>query len=171
MGGLNDSMGSAAANPTRVERRSERDLVVTRSFDAPAHLVFEAWTSPALFTRWWTPKSSGMTLLSCDMDVRAGGGYRLEFGHPAAEGSMTFFGKYIDVVPGSRLVWTNEESDGGAVTTVTFTEKEGRTLLVLHESYPTREALDQSIEGMEGGMPEQFEQLDALLATLRSTGG
>jgi uncharacterized protein YndB with AHSA1/START domain len=158
-------------NRTVVERKSERDLVVTRSFNAPARMVFEAWTKPELFMRWWAPKSTGMSLLSCDMDVRAGGGYRIEFGHAASEQPMAFFGRYIEVIPYSRLAWTNEESDEGAVTTVTFEEKEGKTLLVLHERYPTKEALDHSIEGMEGGMPEQFEQLDELLVALGAGAG
>ena len=153
-------------NHTTVDRKSERELVVTRSFNGPAHIVFEAWTKPELMERWWAPKSTGMTLLSCAMDVRAGGRYRFEFGHPASEQPMAFFGKYIEVIPHARLVWTNEESDEGAVTTLTFEEKGGKTLLVLHERYPSKEALDASIEGMEGGMPEQFEQLDELLVAL-----
>lgn len=156
----------SGTNRTTTERKSERELVITRSFNAPARLVFEAWTKPELFTRWWAPKSTGMTILSCDMDIRVGGSYRLEFGHPASERPMTFFGKYVEVIPYSRLAWTNEESEEGAVTTVTLEEKAGKTLLVLHERYPTKEALDASIEGMEGGMPEQFEQLDDLLVIL-----
>jgi uncharacterized protein YndB with AHSA1/START domain len=153
-------------NRTTVERKSERELVVTRTFNAPVRIVYDAWTKPELFKRWWAPKSTGMTLLSCEMDVRAGGGYRLEFGHPAAKQPMAFFGKYIEVTPHSRLVWTNEESDDGAVTTVTFEGTGGKTLLVLGELYPTKEALDDAIAGMEGGMPEQFEQLDELLDSL-----
>jgi uncharacterized protein YndB with AHSA1/START domain len=152
-------------NHTTVERKSERELVVTRTFNAPARIVFEAWTKPELFKRWWVPKSTGVSLLSCEMDVRTGGKYRLVFGHEASK-SMAFFGRYIEVTPHSRLVWTNEESDDGAVTTVTFEEKGGKTLLVLHELYPSKEALDGAIEGMEGGMPEQFEQLDELLVAL-----
>jgi uncharacterized protein YndB with AHSA1/START domain len=152
-------------NLTAVERKSELELAVTRSFNAPAHIVFEAWTKPELFRRWWAPKSTGMTILSCEMDVRVGGGYRLQFGHPAFEQPMAFFGKYIEVIPNARLVWTNEESDNGAVTTVTFEEKGGKTLLVLLERHPTKEALDASVDGMEC-MPEQFGQLDELLATL-----
>jgi uncharacterized protein YndB with AHSA1/START domain len=155
---------------TTVERKSERELVVTRTFNGPARIVFEAWTKPELFRRWWAPKSSGASLLSCEMDVRVGGGYRLEFGHEASK-PMEFFGKYIEVTPHSRLVWTNEESDDGAVTTVTFEEKGGKTLLVLHELYPSKEALDAAVEGMEGGMPEQFEQLDELLVTLGTSVG
>jgi len=148
-----------------VERKSERELVVTRTFNGPARIVFEAWTKPELFKRWWLPKSMGMVLHSCEMDVRAGGRYRLEFGHGASE-PMAFFGRYIEVRPHSRLVWTNEESDDGAVTTVTFEEKGGRTLLVMHELYPSKEALDVAIAGMEGGMPESFAQLDELLVDL-----
>ena len=166
------SEGESAAmkNRTTVERKSERELVVTRTFNAPARVVFEAWTQPELLKRWWAPKSTGMTLLSCEMDVRTGGKYRLVFGHGASK-PMEFFGKYIEVIPHSRLVWTNEESDDGAVTTLTFEEKGGKTLLVLHELYPSKEALDGAIEGMEGGMPEQFAQLDELLVSLGASGG
>ena len=155
---------------TTIERRSDRELVVTRTFDAPASLVFEAWTTPDLFMRWWAPKSAGVPMLSCEMDVRAGGGYRVEFGHDAST-SMAFFGKYLDVVPHSRLVWTNEEGDDGAVTTVTFEEMGDKTLLTLRELYQSKEALDDAIVGMEDGMPEQFEQLDELLATLSANVG
>ena len=156
-------------SPTTVERTSDREIVVTRTFNAPARLVFQAWTTPELFKRWWVPKSLGMTLLACELDVRVGGGYRLEFRHGA--GSMAFYGKYLEVKPHSRLVWTNEEGDDGAVTTVTFEEKGGKTLLVLHELYPSKEALDGAIAGMEGGMPETFEQLDELLVTLDASAG
>ena len=161
-----------SANPTTVERKSERELVVTRTFNAPAPIVFEAWTKPELFKRWWAPKSSGASLLSCDMDVRIGGGYRLEFGHPSSEKTMAFFGRYIEVRPPARLVWTNDEGgDGGAVTTVTFEEKGGQTLLVLHDLYPSKEALDEAIaSGSTSAFGEQFEQLDALLVPLSTSG-
>jgi len=152
-------------NRTTIERKSERELVVTRTFIGPARIVFEAWTKPELMKLWWAPRSSGAPLLSCEMDVRVGGRYRLEFGRDAAT-SMAFFGRYIEVTPPSRLVWTNDESEDAAVTTVTFEEKDGKTLLVLHELYPSKEALDEAIAGMADGMPEQFEQLDELLATL-----
>jgi uncharacterized protein YndB with AHSA1/START domain len=148
-----------------VERQSERDLVVTRSFNAPVRLVFDAWTKPDLFKQWWAPKSSGVPLLACEMDVRAGRGYSVTFGQDA-ENAMTFFGQYLEVSPPSRLVWTNDESESGSVTTVTFEEEDGGTLLVLHELYPSKEALDESCAGMEGAMPEQFGQLDELLVTL-----
>lgn len=153
-----------ANNRTTVQRKSDRELVITRTFDAPARLVFDAWSKPELFRKWWVPKSAGMSLLSCEMDVRTGGRYRIEFGH-GESGSMAFFGRYIEVVPNSRIVWTNEESENGAVTTVTFEEKAGKTLLVFSELYPSKKALDESIEGMEGGMPEQFAQLDELLVS------
>ena len=165
-----DSEPTPVNNRTTVERKSERELVVTRMFNGPARIVFKAWTKPELFMRWWAPKSTGVPLLSCEMDVRVGGGYRVAFGQDASK-PMIFFGKYIDVIPNSRLVWTNEESDDGAVTTVTFEEKGGKTLLVLHELYPSKEALDEAIAGMEGGMPEQFEQLDELLVTLGASVG
>lgn len=155
-------------NPTKIERTSERELVVTRTFAAPARIVFAAWTRPELMKLWWAPKSSGFPLRSCEMDVRVGGTYRLEFGKDAAN-TFAFFGKYLELEPDARLVWTNDESEDAAVTTVTFEEKNGATLLTLHELYPTKEALDEAIAGMADGMPEQFEQLDALLPTLAAS--
>ncbi|MER9770662.1 SRPBCC family protein [Mesorhizobium sp. M0220] len=153
-------------NRTMVERKSDRELVVTRTFDAPARTVFEAWTKPELFMRWWAPKSMGMFLRSCEMDVRVGGRYRLVFGHDASNPDE-FFGKYIEVTPHSRLVWTNDEGgDGGPITTVTFEEKGGKTLLVMHELYPSKEALDAAGTGAADAMGETFEQLDELLVTL-----
>ncbi|HET8698586.1 MAG TPA: SRPBCC domain-containing protein [Gammaproteobacteria bacterium] len=153
-------------NRTTVERKSERELVVTRTFDAPARIVFEAWTKPELFRQWWVPKSLGMRLLSCELDVRVGGRYRLVF-DPGVE----FFGKYLDVVPHSRLVWTNEEGgDNGSVTTVTFEERNGKTLLVVHELYPSKEALDAA-GGAADAMGETFEQLDELLAGIDGGAG
>ena len=163
-------------NPTRmkscttVERKSEREIVVTRTFNAPARIVFEAWTKVDLLKRWWAPKSTGLTLLSCEADVRAGGRYRFEFGREASK-PMAFFGRYIEVTPHSRLVWTNEESDEGQVTTVTFAEKGGMTLLVMHELYPSKEALDAAGTGAADAMGETFEQLDELLVTLGASVG
>ena len=165
-----ESESAPMKNHTTVERKSERELSVTRTFNGPARIVFEAWTKPELFKQWWVPKSTGVSLLSCEMDVRVGGKYRLVFGNDASK-PMEFFGRYIEVTPNSRLVWTNDESDDGAVTTVTFEEKGGKTLLFLHELYPSKEALDGAIAGMEGCMPEQFEQLDELLVTLGASVG
>ena len=153
-------------NRTTVERKSERELVVTRTFNGPARLVFEAWTRPELFKRWWVPRSMGMTLYSCEMDVRVGGKYRLEFSQDPAN-PIAFFGTYLEVTPHSRLSWTNEESGAdGPVTTVTFEEKGGKTLLVLHELYPSKEALDAAGTGAADALRETFEQLDELLITL-----
>ena len=156
-------------NRTTVERKSDRELIVTRTFSAPARLVFEAWTKPELFRQWWVPKSMGMNLLSCEMDVRVGGRYRLEFAH--GDSQSTFFGTYKDVTPHSRLVWTNEESDEGPVTTVTFAENGGKTLLVMHELYPSKEALDAAGTGAADALGETFTQLDELLATLGTSMG
>ena len=160
-------------NHTTIERKSERELVVTRTFDGPARIVFEAWTRPELFKRWWVPKSTGMSLLSCEMDVRVGGTYRLVFRHDAFPEPMAFFGRYIEVTPHSRLVWTNEEDEGGGqVTTVTFEEKGGKTLLVVRDLYPSKEALDAAIASEStGGFSEQFEQLDELLVNLGASVG
>jgi uncharacterized protein YndB with AHSA1/START domain len=153
---------------TTVERKSEREIVVTRTFNGPARIVFEAWTKPELIKRWWVPKSMGMSLLSCEMDVRVGGKYRFVFGHDASK-PMAFFGRYIEVTPYSRLVWTNEESDDGAVTTVTFEEQDGKTLLAMHELYPSKEALDAAGTGSADATVETFAQLDELLVTLGAT--
>ena len=151
---------------TTVQKKSDREVVVTRTFDAPARLVFEAWSRPDLFRKWWVPRSMGMTLRSCEMDVRTGGKYRLVFGDEP-ENPMAFFGKYLDVVPDKRIVWTNEESgDAGSVTTVTFEERDDKTLLVLSELYPTKEALDEAGTGAQEMMNETFRQLDELLAEL-----
>ena len=159
-----ESEATPTKNRTGVERKSERELVVTRTVNAPARVVFEAWTKAELFRRWWVPKSYGLNLLSCEMDVRIGGQYRLAFRH---EGStMEFFGTYLEVTPHSRLVWTNEEGDGGqTVTTVTFEESAGRTLLVVHDLYPSKDAVDT---GSTGAMPETLDQLEELLASLGS---
>ena len=160
-------------NRTTVERKSERELVVTRTFNGPARIVFEAWTKPELFKRWWVPKSFGLSLLSCEMDVRVGGTYRLVFSHPASPEPMAFFGRYNEVTPHSRLVWTNDEGgEAGAVTTVTFEERGGETLVVMHDLYPSKEALDDAIaSGSTGGFSETFEQLDELLVTLGASVG
>jgi len=146
---------------TTVQRKSDREIVVMRTFDAPARLVFEAWSNPELFKKWWVPKSMGMTLRSCEMDVRTGGTYRLNFGE-----GMDFFGRYIEVTPPSRIVWTNEEGgENSSVTTVTFEEKDGRTLLVMTELYPSKEALDAT-GGAADATHETFAQLEELLVTL-----
>ena len=151
---------------TTVRKTSEREVVVTRTFDAPARLVFEAWSNPELFRKWWVPRSMGMTLRSCEMDVRTGGKYRLVFGDDPAN-PMAFFGHYLEVVPGQRIVWTNEESgDAASVTTVTLEERDGRTLLVMSELYPTKEALDEAGTGAQDALHETFAQLDEVLAGL-----
>ena len=159
-----ESEPTPVKNRTTVERKSEREFVVTRTFDAPARLVFEAWTRPELLKLWWVPKSMDMSLLSCEADVRVGGTYRFVFGLDGSK-TMAFFGKYLEVKPHSRLVWTNEEGGGEAVTTLTLEEKAGKTLLVLRERHPSKEAVDGAI-GFGEGLRETFVQLDALLVTL-----
>jgi uncharacterized protein YndB with AHSA1/START domain len=154
----------AATNRTAVQRKNNREMVVTRTFDAPVHIVFKAWSTPDLFKQWWVPKSAGMSLESCDMDIRTGGTYRLVFRHPNFDQPMAFFGTYKEVTPNQRMVWTNEESEQGAVTTVTFEDHAGATLVTLHEIYPTEAALDEALSGAAEGLPEQFAQLDELLA-------
>jgi uncharacterized protein YndB with AHSA1/START domain len=162
-----DARRNESESRTTVERASERELVVTRAFNGPARIVFEAFTRPELLKRWWAPKSSGMTLVSCETDVRAGGKYRFVFGGGTSE-PMAFHGRYLEVTPPSRLVWTNEEAgDGGPVTTVTFEEKGGKTVVVVRELHPSKESLDAfRASGVEEGMLEQHRQLDELLVQL-----
>jgi len=173
MDATKESEPTSMKNRTTVERKSECELVVTRVFNGPARIVFEAWTKPELLKRWWAPKSFGVSFLSCEADVRAGGAYRFVFSHPASEQPMEFFGRYIEVKPYSRLVWTNDEGgEGGAVTTVTFEERGAETLVVMHDLYPSKEALDDAIaSGSTGGFSETFEQLDELLGSLGASVG
>jgi uncharacterized protein YndB with AHSA1/START domain len=169
----NNSESNRTKNRTSVERKSDRELVVTRTFHGPAHVVFSAWTRPELFQRWWAPKSFGALLLSCELDARTGGTYRLVYRHPATGEAMPFFGRYVEVIPPKRIVWTNDESEEpGAVTTVTFEESAGATVVVLHDLYPSKEALDEGIaSGSAGGYPMQFEELDQLLVDLGASAG
>jgi uncharacterized protein YndB with AHSA1/START domain len=168
-----ESEPTPMTNRTTVVRKSEREFVVTRTFNGPARLLFEAWTKPELLKRWWAPKSFGLSFLSCEADCRTGGTYRFVFGHPSSPKPMEFFGKYLEVTPHSRLVWTNDEgAEGGQVTTITFEEKGGKTLLTMHDLYPSKEALDAAIaSGSTGGAGESFEQLDELLGTVRASVG
>jgi len=170
MDARSETQPAATKNRTIVERKSDRELVVTRTINGPARIVFEAWTKPELFKQWWVPKSARLFLRSCELDVRVGGTYRLVFGEDPAK-TMAFFGRYLEVVPHSRIVWTNEESgEGGAVSTVTFAEKGGQTLLVLRDVYPSKEALDASL-GAYDGMTETFDQLDELVVRLGASAG
>jgi len=155
-----------------VERTSDRELVVTRTVRGPARLVFQAWARPELFRQWWAPASFGVTIISFEADVRTGGTYRLEMGHPASDQTMTFHGRYLDVVPDARIVWTNDEGDAeGPVTTVTFEERDGETLVTVHDLYPSKESLDEAIEsGSTSGWSEQLRQLDAILRDMDGAG-
>jgi uncharacterized protein YndB with AHSA1/START domain len=157
---------AVGAPDTRLERLSDRETAVTRLFRAPPHLVFAAWTKPELLMRWWTPKSYGLTFVSCEADVRTGGRYRFVFNHPDFAQPMAFHGRYLEVVENARLVWTNEEAHGqGAVTTVTFEALGELTRLVMRELYPSKEALDEALaSGSTDGLGETFGQLDEMLA-------
>jgi len=165
---MNQEANSAGSEPNRtsVERKGDRELVVARIFDAAPRIVYRAWSQSDLFQRWWFPKSvAGVSLVACDMDVRIGGKYRLEFAAGGAE-NMAFFGKYLEVVPNERIVWTNDEGEAGAITTVTFEDLGGRTLVTFHEIYPTKDALEEALQGSAAALPEQLDQLGDLLASL-----
>jgi uncharacterized protein YndB with AHSA1/START domain len=160
------SNAGGTRNQTLVERKGNRELVVTRTFDAPPSTVFKAWSRAELFQRWWMPKSvTGVSLVGCDMDVRTGGKYRLEFSAGGPD-TMAFYGKYLEVVPDERIVWTNDEGEEGAVTTVTFEDQGGKTLLTFHEAYPSEQALEEALQGSAAGLPEQLQQLEELLSSI-----
>lgn len=164
---MNEQVDGAdgAQNRTPVEPRGDRELVVARTFDTPASAVYRAWSLAELFQRWWVPKSApGILLVSCDMDVRTGGKYRLEFGAGGSD-TMAFHGKYLEVMPNERIVWTNDEDEEGAITTVTFEDQGGKTLLTFHETYPSKEALEEALQGSAAALPEQLDQLDELLSS------
>ncbi len=167
MNAKGQSDSTAATKQTTMERTSDREMVVTRTFDAPARIVFEAWIRPELIMRWWAPKSFGVSFLSCETDVRTGGSYRYVFKHPASGEPMAFFGKYLEVTPPSRIVLTNDEGgEGGAVTTITFEERDGQTRVVMRDLHPTKEALDAAIASQStSGFSEMFAQLDELLVS------
>src|SRR5690349_8392199 len=166
-----ESEPGAAKNRTTVERASDREVVVTRTINGPARIVFEAFTKAELFKRWWVPKSMGMTLLSCELDARVGGKYRLEFDIGGPE-PAAFFGTYVEVQPYSRLAWTNDEGgEGGSVTTVTLEERGGKTVVLLRESYSSKEALDAAGTEAAEAMIETFDQLDELLVALGESAG
>lgn len=155
-------MNISNQNEPTVERISELELVVTHIVNAPARLVWQAWTTPELFRQWWVPKSFPITLLSCEMDVRIGGQYKLVF--PFENSTMEFFGTYVEVEPTSRLVWTNDEGEAGqTVTTVTFEEIDGKTKLSVLNQYPSKEALEA--DGSTAALPESLDQLEVLLAS------
>lgn len=165
---MNEQVNSTdgAQSRTSVERKGDRELVVTRIFDASPGTVYRAWSQPKLFQRWWMPKSaSGISLVSCDMDVRTDGKYRLEFSTGGSE-AMAFYGKYLEVVPNERIVWTNDEGEEGAITTVTFEGRDGKTLLNFYELYPSKDALEEALQGGAAALPEQLGQLDELLSSI-----
>ncbi len=156
--------GKLVRNPVRLERKSDRELSVAAEFEASLEKVFEAWSQAEAFQAWWVPKSAPITLLRCRMDVRTGGTYSLLF--RAGDQEMEFFGRYLEVQPNERIVWTNEEAgvDQGSVTTVIFREVKDSTELIFQEAYPSKEALDEAFANDSvGALPEQFQQLDQFL--------
>jgi uncharacterized protein YndB with AHSA1/START domain len=161
---------NAMSNETVVERPSDRELVVRRTFNGPAHIVFDAWTRPELLKRWWAPKSFGVSLFECESDLRVGGTYRYAFGRDPKNPEV-FSGRYVEVKPPSRLVFSQlyerMREAGEVVVTATFEEDQGRTLLTLHQLFPSKEALEGAIaSGMERGMRITLDQLEELIAGL-----
>jgi uncharacterized protein YndB with AHSA1/START domain len=158
-------------NQTTMELKADRELVITRTFNAPARIVFDAWTKAELVKRWWAPKSHGVSIAECNADVRVGGSYRYVL-RPKEGDDIAFSGKYTEITPHSRLVYTQffePMRDAGAViVTITFEEQGAKTRLVSHELYPSKEAREAALgSGMEHGMRETMDQLDELVASLR----
>jgi len=164
---------SSVESRTKMERTSDRELRIERSFEAPARIVFDAWTRAELVSRWWAPSALGVEIRSCEADVRVGGRYRYVLQARAAT-VLAFSGEYREVVPHSRLVYTSsfEPTASGAVgepavVTVSFDEQDGRTRLVARELYPSKQVLDDVLaSGMETGMRATMDQLDELVKTL-----
>jgi uncharacterized protein YndB with AHSA1/START domain len=161
----------ANGNDFEVERVSERELLVRRAFDAPARIVYEAWTKPEHMKRWWAPKSFGAIMYECDIDLRVGGDFRFVFGKEG-EPKMAFSGTFREVVPNERLVSTQifepMPEAGEAIITTTFVQRGGKTHLELRQLFPSKQALDGAIAtGMTDGMRVTFAQLDELVRTLR----
>ena len=156
--------GEVAESRTAVQGAADRELVGRRLVEGRPRIVLGAWADAELFRRWWIPKGAGLELLSCEMDVRTGGTYRLEFA--AGDSTVAFHGRYLEVVPNARIVWTNEEEQEGAVTTVTFQDQGGRTQLTFHEAYPSKEALEEAMAGSAEALPTQLDQLGELLSQI-----
>lgn len=160
---------SALMNRTTLERESDREIVIRRSFDAPAGIVFGALTNPDLVRRWWAPRSLGVSVVSVEIDVRVGGKYRHVLRHDGG-GDVGFSGEYLDIVPPRRLVYTQiyepMAEAGEVVVTVSLDERDGRTHLVLHERWPSKGALDGALAtNMERGFSETMDQLEQLVTS------
>jgi len=159
---------------TSMELRDDRDVVIARTFNAPARLVYDAWTKPEFVRRWWAPRSHGVSLVVCDADIRVGGAYRyvMRKDGDGADGDIGFSGRYVELTPHSRIVLTQifePMADAGEVViTVSFDEVDGQTHLVSQERYPSKEARDAAVgAGMEQGMRESMDQLEALVVALK----
>jgi uncharacterized protein YndB with AHSA1/START domain len=156
---------------TILERRSDRELVLTRTIHGPARLVFDAYTKPELLKRWWAPASMGVSMFSCEIDPRVGGRYRYAYGRDPKQ-QMAFSGTFTEVVPHERLVCTSlfeqMPAAGEAIVTTTFTERDGKTVVVLHQLFPSKQVMDGAIAaGMENGMRITMDQLEELVVALR----
>jgi len=157
-------------NATQVERLSDRELIIRRTFQARPHIVFGAMTRPELFKRWFAPQAMGATFVDCMFDVRVGGTYRYVFGRPG-EPSAAFSGTYREVIDGKRLVYTQifepRVADGEGVITATFEVQGTATRFTQRELYPSKAVLDFALSsGMERGMRETLEQLETLVQSL-----
>lgn len=169
---------NAVMNQTSMELKGDREIVIARTFNGPPRIVFDAWTRPELVRRWWAPDSRRVVVTACDADLRAGGTYRYVLRLEKTGHQFAFSGRYTEVTPHSRLVYTElfEPDAGGAnpgdiplIVTVTFTGRDGKTDLVSHSLCPSPEVRDAILaSGMEHGMRETMDQLDLLVASLQS---
>jgi uncharacterized protein YndB with AHSA1/START domain len=161
-------MAVTSSNQAVVTLPSDTQILITREFDAPKHLVYKAWTTPELIKRWWSGDRGEVT--SAEVDLRVGGGWRYIM---TANGGfeVAFHGEYLEIVPNERIVLTEVFEgfpEAGAVDTLTFTEKDGRTTLAILVQHETKEHRDAHINsGMEDGMQESMAALEQVAQSLR----
>jgi uncharacterized protein YndB with AHSA1/START domain len=157
-------------NKMKLELVGDREIVMTRSFAAPARLVFEAYTKADLVAKWWAPKKCGVEMVSCEAEVRVGGKWRYTLRNPDTE-VVAFYGEYREVTAPERVVYTEQFSkfpDGPPViVTVTFVERDGRTEMTSTQLYPSKEVREMVVAtGMEFGANETLNQLEEVLRSL-----
>jgi uncharacterized protein YndB with AHSA1/START domain len=164
----------------KVTLPSDRQILITREFDAPRHLVYRAWTTPELVERWWAGQQGKLRIV--EIDLRVGGRWRYVMDHDEGP-EVAFHGVFRELVPNERIVNTEvyempgsgigpEDEDGAALNIVTFVDIDGRTRLELLIETDSKEVRDLILEsGMEVGMQQQMDLLDELTVTLRDAEG
>jgi uncharacterized protein YndB with AHSA1/START domain len=160
-------MSVTSSGTAKVTLPADDQILITREFDAPRHLVYRAWTTPDLVRRWWSGERGEVT--SAEIDLRVGGTWRyVMVAHGGFE--VAFHGEYREIVPDERIVCTEVYEgmpDGEALTTATFAEADGRTTLTMLVEHTSKEDRDAHIDsGMEGGMQEAMDRLEQVAVSL-----